>query len=686
MVTMDSCISKNAAPTPSVQVTDRVQRIEDVIAFFPRSAEDIKSRTELYVQETKRDLSSFIAIPDDKRTWHNTVLEFDRICSLSNLATWGSVLCLFEQVSPDESIRNAAHEALKVVQAFLVDEISANKPLYNALKAYAQGNALKESLDETQRYILKDIIDDYVRAGLDLPEEQLEKVRQIKKELANLSLEFSQNIAADNKFITVGREDLAGLDDAFINALEKTEDGKYKLGVDYPTYFKTLETCTVPSTRRALFLAFNSRAYPVNDAVLKQIADKRDDLAHLLGFESYAHLDLDSQMVKHPDRAYAFLHDIMNKALEKDKQEFETFIKDMPESVVLTPDGKLNPWDFMFLKNAYKKRYLAVDEELISQYFPMEKTIEGLLAIYSSFMNVQFEEAKAEGLWHPEVRLIKVLNKDKTQLLGYIFLDLYPRPNKYNHAAHFGMIPAFTRQDGMRMPDVSTLVTNFPSPTADRPSLMRRDDVRTFFHEFGHALHAVLGASSVASYSGTSVKRDFVELPSQILEEWLWDKEILTMVSGHYQTGEKLPDDLIEAILALKTYDLGGYLTRQASLALMSLDVFAAGKGKDPFAIWQRLKSTYRPYIASEYADYHHASFGHLTGYGAKYYGYLWSLVFAMDVFDTINEAGLLNGTIGQRYIDYIIGKGGTQDPNEMLKAFLGREPNSDAFFKELGL
>jgi thimet oligopeptidase len=288
-------------------------------------------------------------------------------------------------------------------------------------------------------------------------------------------------------------------------------------------------------------------------------------------------------------------------------------------------------------------------------------------------------------MWHDDVRLIEVFDKNNKQL-GYLFLDLHPRPNKYTHAAHGNIVPGITLPDGSRLPVVSVVMANFPKPSKDKPALLMREDVRTFFHEFGHAVHSLLGATQMGSFAGTSVKTDFVEMPSQMLEEWLWDKDILKKISSHYKTGQPLPDGMIENILALKRYDAGNFIARQIMLAKYSLDLHKKGADKDPEKLWFALAEQLLPhlYAGPEYRAY--ASFGHLTGYGAKYYGYLWSKVFALDLFDTIKKQGLLNPEIGAKYVQEVISKGGSVDPNILLVNFLGRAPSQEAFLKDMGL
>ncbi|HEB41451.1 MAG TPA: hypothetical protein ENI08_00335 [Candidatus Dependentiae bacterium] len=667
------------------QLIDQVENVEGVVDLFAIPAAAIPQKTDDYLKEAQNQLDQIIAIPDDQRTFANTANALDRVVGLSNAAIAEHIYEGLELLSPDEAVRNAAHSAVIRLRDFWVDQIMNNKKLYQAFKAYVEGNAKDESLNAEQRYFLAETMKDFKRAGLNLPDEKLKQVKKLQKELTVLGLAFSRNIAQDNRTIAVPRAVLAGLEDDFIDNLKQTDDGLYILGVDYPTYFNVMEHCAVEDTRRQLHREFNNRAYPVNEDVLKQIITKRDELARLLGFSSYAQLDIDSQMAKTPERSRQFIADLIDKSQDKVKEEIERLTATLPASVELTADGKIKPWDFAYLKAMYKKEQFDLDERIIAEYFPMEKTIDELLDIYRQFLGVDFQEVPATGLWHDDVKVIKVLSKDQGKLLGILLLDLYPRPNKYSHAAHLTVVPA-VYESGKYIPDVSIVMANFPKSTPTKPSILTRHDVSTFFHEFGHALHALLGRTMLASFAGTNTKTDFVELPSQMLEEWLWDKAILKKISGHYKTGEPLPDEMIDKILKLKRLTSGSFVRQQGYLSLLALDYYKEGAQKDPYQIMKRLHEQLIKNILFEPANHFYASFGHLTDYGAKYYGYLWSKVFALDLFDEIKKHGLLNPVIGQKYVREVIGKGGSQDPNELLRNFLGREPSNSAFLKDMGL
>jgi thimet oligopeptidase len=666
-----------------IMFSKNLHSFDQVKALFPTTPAQIEQETAYYLAQAQEQLDAILAIPDEKRTFANTAQAIDELESLSNLAIKYNTIELVVYVYPDDTMRKVALESSQKIREFLID-MGANKKLYQAFKAYAEGNALKEDLSPEQRYFIDESMKSFKRAGLHLPDQELQAITALKKELAQLTQRFDKNIDEDKSTIIVSRDGLKGLDEEFIASLKRSNDD-YIVGVDYPTYFRVMEHCAVEDTRHRLYEAFMNRAYPANKLILQKIITLRDQVAKKLGYASYAHLDIDSQMAQTPDRAHSFLQDLVGRARNKEKEEMALLMQELPESVTLTKEGKIKAWDLAFVTSQYKKKHFDLDERAISEYFPMQHTIDQLLDIYRVFLGVDFQEIAAQGLWHNEVKVIQVFNQDRTQSLGYLFLDLHPRPNKYSHAAHANIVPGVQLGDGSRIPTTSLLMCNFPKGMQDRPALLMRSDVKTFFHEFGHALHALLGATQMASFSGTNVKRDFVELPSQMLEEWLSDKDILKKVSCHYKTGVPLPDETIDKIIALKQFGTGSFVTRQCVLSNISLCCFKEGESKDPDEIESRCYAEIQPHI--EHGPNRHltASFGHLTGYSAKYYGYLWSKVFALDMFDMIKQHGLLNPEIGKRYVTHVIGRGGSCDPNELLANFLGREATSDAFMKHMG-
>ncbi|HEV2600881.1 MAG TPA: M3 family metallopeptidase [Candidatus Babeliales bacterium] len=683
------CVAAVAQMTVLQGATDMMHRVksrEDIAALFPQTAQEFNERIMDVQQQAQQALDVIIQIPDEQRTFENTVAAFDYIIGASDFAIHLWIAKVLMLVAADDELREAAKAAARALEEFKVVQISDNVDLCRALQTYDASNNRGETTAE-QDYYLKECLADFKRAGHDLSAEERAQIVQLKKELVELCQRFSSAIASDASRIYVTQEQLAGLSDDFIANVKRDDVGRCIIGVDYPTYGNVMQNCTIADTRKQLYTAFNNRAYPENEQTLQQMIAKRDQLAKLLGFASYAHLILDNAMIKTPERAQQFLDELMIRATKKAEQEFAARVSDLPESVTLTTDGKMQPWDSGFVLNQYKKTHLAVDEQEIADYFPMEQTIEGLLDVYRQFLGLEFVSASISGLWHEEVRLVEMYESpERKKLLGYLLLDLFPRPNKYSHACMETLIPAVISKSGQDTPAIAVVVANFTRPTADKPSLLSRWFVSTFFHEFGHAIHDLLGRTELAVCAGTHVKLDFVEMPSKMLEEWLWDAEILRKVSCHYKTGEPLPYESIEKIQQLKNFNSGFFVLFQTLGSQLSLDYFAAGADKDVQEISHTLNGRILPMFMDVEQDHHYASFSHLTEYGPQYYGYLLAGVFAYDLFEQIKKGGLLNSKIGKKYIKEILQPGGSKDPNELLFNFLGREPNSDAFFRNLGI
>lgn len=665
--------------------------LEQINDLFSVSEAEISESLHKYKQDAERLINQIMFTVSSKQNYVNTVEALDQLLSVSDLAIVKNVYAVLEMVSPKKNIRNAAHAAILEINDFLIDKIFCNKALYLSVKQYADMYAKYEKLTAEQQYFLQDVIKSFERQGLNLSQEKFEEVKQLQKEISVLALQFERNISDAHETLDVPESALNGLQQEFINGLRRRNDGRYMLGVDSPTIMQVLTNCAVEETRKQLFRLYNKRGYPVNEGILKAVLEKRNRLANLLGYPDFASYDLADQMVKTPQRALDFLKDLKNRSDKKVVLELEQLKANIPDGVQLAENGKFNTWDVAYVQAAYKKKHFNIDERVAAEYFPLEQTIDGLLSIYQSFFAISLETVAIEDFWHDEVRCIQVFNNEKEtsdkKLIGTILLDLHPREGKYSHACSSHIIPAFITDQDELHPGLVAVITNFPRATTDAPALLQRTDVQTFFHEFGHALHTLLGATKIAALSGTNTKVDFVELPSQMLEEWLSDKEILRMISCHYKTGEPLPDWMIDNIIALKKVGSGLFVQRQIWLSRIALDFHSSLEKNSLQDIVRRIHE--ETITASNFDPENHmyTAFGHLCAeYNAKYYGYLWSRVFALDLFDTIKKHGLLNPEIGCLYKREVLEKGGAQDPNELLINFLHRSPNSKAFFAEMGL
>ncbi len=672
---------------PSQYALSTLKSADDVRRLFSATADAIMHATHIVIDDAERMRTALLAIPHDQRTYENTVLALDYIMEKSQIAIMHNAMHVLEKVHPDRSVADAARKAQLILHEYSVDYITSSYDVYRALVAYAASDGVAH-LSAHRLYVLNLLIRSYERSGIGLSPDGRQNVALLTKKINQLNSEFMHNIASDKHHIIVKKEELAGVDPMLIAQLQVDTDGYYYVGVDKPTYLAVMRTCTVEQTRKALQYAYNNRAYPENEAVLKELIAARDDLARVLGFASYADLNLDDSMVGSPDGALRFLYRLLKPALEREKDDLLRVLHGAYDISADRYGGTiptLDSWNELFLLQAYQKKVIGYSEDELAHYFPMNRVIDTLLDLYHDFFNLRFVEIPLTGLWHDTVRCVEVYAGDTTTVLGYLLLDLHSRPDKFSHACHSTVIPACFDGNAI-VPAVSVIIGNFPSAYGDRPALWSHAyDVTTFFHEFGHAIHALLGRTELAVVAGTNVKRDFVEMPSQMLEEWLFHPLILKRISSHYITGDPLPDELIERMHHARKLYAGSMVRGQLAYALISLAYYGPGRDKDPYLIMRDIQKETSLYMAY-HPEYHpYTSFLHLASYGAQYYGYLWSKVFAVDIFQTIEERGMSYMQSGKQYIDKVLSCGGGENPQALLYDFLGREPRAEAFLKAYG-
>lgn len=419
---------------------------------------------------------------------------------------------------------------------------------------------------------------------------------------------------------------------------------------------------------------------------MNQLINRRDDLAQLLGYESYAHFDIAPEMAQTVENVEHFLDSLALKSYSKIKNNWTLLLNDLPESVILTPEGKIKPWDVGYLINQYTKKHFKIDQNEIAEYFPMEATLRNLLNIYEQFFDLEFQVLYHLDFWDSSVQTIEVRQKDLDKsLIGYVLLDLFPREHKFSHCCCSCIIPPMSPDQGQTFaPALAVVIANFSPSTAEKPSLLKHHEVKTFFHEFGHAIHALFGRAEMPTTAGYNTKIDFVEAPSQLLEEWMWDADILKMISCHYQTQRPLPDSSIAGLIETRNFFDAAHNTTggngdhdgtQLLFSKISLSLFKEGKNKDLTQLNREIYNSTPQIVAYDPELHYNYAFGHLTSYGAKYYSYPWSKQLALKIFNYIkSHGGLLDPVMGQRYRSKIIGRGGSCDPNDLIRDFLQAE------------
>jgi len=657
----------------SLIINGTIPDVGSAVALFPRDV----AAAEIMVTQSLEDAAGLkkelLAIPADERTYSNTISAYDRFQQL--LKVTGGLLSAFECMSSDVAGRSAANDR------FLSESIvlESDRAFFRAFQEYELNAMGREVLTTQQQAYFKTIKQSFIVQGYGLTPELFEQATRLSEQEAALSSRFNNAINADHSFILYDEAALTGIDSAFLASQERDSDGKVKLYCNGPTLLAVLDYCSNPAVRQAFFQAYNRRAYPENIATLESLIAVRDARAKLLGFESFNALRLDDQLIKTPARAYDFLSSIEKTARLRDACDMAAALTSKPADVVLTQDGALLQADQRYVFAAHKKARYSIDDREIAQYFPVQKTVAGIFEIYEKFMNIEFEYSSSiPGAWDASVQGITVYAKGKTKVLGYILLDLYPRPYKYSHACCFDTFSRVISRP--ELPAVSLVLANFPQAQGGLPALLLHADVVTFFHEFGHALHNTLAVTAHYRTSAFNVPCDFIELPSQILESWMWDRDMLKLVSSHYKTGEALPDQLIDRMLAAHDFGQGHHEVRQLFLALYSLELFNAGAQKDSTEIFLAVQEKLSQGVVIHPQNRMHASFGHLTGYGPMYYGYALSRAYAHDVFEVIKQKGLLDPEIGTRFVDCILAPGASKDAEQLLRDFLGRPACSDAY------
>lgn len=658
--------------------------LKEVKLRWDLSTDEILKRTDELIERSKKVYDAIGALKPDQVTYQNCL---KALCDdTTEYHTAKSNLDFPQHVSTDKDIRSASTEADRKLSEFEV-EVSMRKDVFDNLVAFQKNN--KTPLTSEASRVLDRLIKLGQRNGLHLPEEVQTEIKAIKSRMSSLSIDFSKNLNEENTVLEFSNKDLVGLPDDFINSLEKTEAGLNKVTLKYPHYFPITRKASNPHTRQKIEYAFNRRCIEENTPILEELVELRQKMADLLGYPTHASYITDLRMSKTAEAVSSFLSELCEKLRPLGEADLEVMLQLKEEEykeLGYEFDGKINYWDMRYYMNVVEEKNYAVDHNKLKEYFPLQIVTKGLLDIYQELLGLVFEKIESPQVWNEDIQMFSVKDTLSGDLIGYFYLDLFPREGKFGHAACFGLQPGCLLADGKRQLSVAAMVANFTRPTANHPSLLTHHEVETFFHEFGHVMHQICAKADFALFSGTHVERDFVEAPSQMLENWCWEKEPLHRMSAHYKDSSPVPDDMLNKLIAARNANTGVFNLRQILLATFDQTIHTMAKANTA-EIYARLASEILR-IPSTPGTNMPASFGHLAGgYDAQYYGYLWSEVFSMDMFHTrFKKEGIMNPKVGLDYRKFILQPGGTLDASDMLKNFLGREPNQDAFLASKGL
>ncbi|HMB68957.1 MAG TPA: M3 family metallopeptidase, partial [bacterium] len=580
-------------------------------------------------------------------------------------------------VAADDELREIAREQEEVMDRYRVD-LSFREDIYGAVKTYSEtGDAV--GLRGERARLLEFSLRDYRRNGFGLGAEVRAEVQELQGQLVALNAAFQKELADWQDGIVVPEDRTQGLTASYLERLERKEDGSYWVSLDYPELIPFLDTSADGELRKELTRRAWNEGYPANVERLEEAIAIRDRIATLLGYESWAHYRMEPRMAGDPATAQAFLSDLQQKVQPK----LEADIAAMRASYGQDDADGINYWDWRYYDTLQKRNDFDVDEGRISEYFPLQSVLEGMFGITQEMFGVRYVEVEDPDAWHPDVQLFEIHDVASGELIAHFYTDLFPRPNKYSHAAAFPLRGGGILNGQWQTP-VSAIVANFTKPSEQQPSLLTHEEVETLFHEFGHILHQTLTRAELQRFAGSSTEQDFVEAPSQNLEHWIWEPEVLGRFAVHYETGEKLPVEMLEGLVAAKNLNSGIRYLRQVFYASLDLAYHGPGAEKNTTEILNEM----HPLCGFPNLEGTHfqAGFGHLFGYDAAYYGYLWSKVYGDDMYTAFEEGGILNPEVGMRYRTEIYEKGGTLDGTDLVRNFLGREPNNRAFLRDLGL
>ena len=635
-------------------------------ALFTVDADAFRAACRDDLAAAREALATLKALPADAP--FQTVLEaHDAIGHPLNRT--GGLVHLFFQVHPDAAVREAAAELEQELSRF-GSELSLDRELFDRLAALDPADA---GDDAVARRIHEHALRDFRRAGVDRDEATRRRVLELREEIVELGQQFARNIAGDVRSIELdGPDELDGLPDDFVAAHPPGEDGKVRVTTNPPDYMPFMKFCTRREHRKALHRAYSTRGAPANFEVLEKLLSRRHELASLLGYESWAAYATEDKMIRSAERAQEFVDKVAGLTGDRCRAELAELQEALEAEGVA--DDVVRDFDRMYLTEGLKRKKHAFDSREARPFFPYAAVRDGILATAASLYGLTIRPWEGVSLWHGDVEAYEVLDGERP--VARFLLDMHPREDKFKHAA---MFPLSSGLAGEVLP-AACLVCNMPQPSAEDPGLLDPSDVRTFFHEFGHLMHHLLaGEHRWLSTSGIATEWDFVEVPSQLFEEWFEDHGVLERFAHHHETGAPIPAELVERMKAAGSVGKGLQTRGQMFYAALSLEYYKRDpNGRDTTEVMKAVRERYLP-LPHEEGTSLQTAFGHLDGYSALYYTYMWSLVLAKDCFSAF-EHDVMDREGAERYRRTVLAPGGSRDAEQLVADFLGRASSFEAF------
>ncbi len=646
----------------------------DYTAVTPNSVTEV---TETAIAQADEAVDAVVGV-NEPRTYANTLAPLDRAgVAISDASGRGSFMA---RVHSDAEVRAAAVAAGERTAKWGSDLIMRSD-LATAIRSYAASEDA-QTLDDLKARSLEFWLRDLRRAGHDLDVADRGRLRDLQQRLIELQVAFASNLDEWDDGIEMTRDDLVGMTDAYIDRLDAGEsEGTFRVSMSYPDYMPFVEEAENRDLRRQMQFKFWNRAAEENTPLLAEAIAVREEVAGLLGFDTWARYAMEVKMAN-PEAVDDLYASIIPGLTIRGVEELAA-LQDLASLDL--GDEAIQPWDWMYYHTKQRRENYGIDQNEVSEYFPLETVVEGMFKITGDVFGLDYQEIQETGAWHDDAKLYEIRNRGSEDPIAFFYADLFPREGKFGHAACFSIAGGFREDDGHYRPPVAAIVANFTKPGPESPSLLKHDEVVTLFHEFGHVLHFCLTEVDHPRFAGYDTEWDFVEAPSQIMEHWTWEPEVLQQFARHYETGEEIPADLVERLVAARDQNMALTTLRQAFLGTFDLAIHT---GHGDVDVEQATRDGFALTLIPYHEDTHFAaSFGHLMGgYDAGYYGYQWAKVYGDDMFSVFSHEGVLNPDVGSRYRSEVLARGYSRDAIEHLRAFLGREPSSDAYLEDLGL
>ncbi|WP_028241116.1 oligopeptidase A [Stutzerimonas azotifigens] len=666
----------------------------DLPPFSEIRPEHVEPAIDTVLADNRIALQELLTRPKESLDWATLVVGLDELNERLGRA-WGPVGHL-NAVKNSPELRAAYEACLPKLSAYWT-ELGQNRELFEAYRALAESPAAA-GFDVAQKTILEHDLRDFRLSGIDLLPVEQQRFGAIRMKLAELGSTFSNQLLDATQAWTKHVTDeavLAGLTESAKAQMAQAAKAKdldgWLITLEFPSYHAVMTYADDRALREEVYTAYATRASDQgpnagqfdNGPVMNEILDLRQELARLLGFGSYAELSLATKMAESTEQVLGFLRDLALRSKPHARRDLEELRAFAAEQGL----ADLQSWDLGYYSEKLRQQRYSLNQEALRAYFPVDKVLYGLFAIVQRLYGIEIREIEEFDRWHPDVRLFEI--REHGEHVGRFFLDLYARPNKRGGAWMDGARDKRRTADGRLQSPVANLVCNFTPPVGEQPALLTHDEVTTLFHEFGHGLHHLLTRVEHAGASGINgVAWDAVELPSQFMENWCWEPEGLELISGHYQTGEPLPRDLLDKMLAAKNFQSGLMMVRQLEFSLFDFELHAThGDGRDIYQVLEGVRdevAVLRPPAWNRFAN----GFAHIFagGYAAGYYSYKWAEVLSSDAYSRFEEEGVFNAETGRAFREKILARGGSQEPMVLFVDFRGREPKIDALLRHLGL